>query len=476
MKITDNFPQAYRNAQVYVYNRQAWSVRWRRLFWGVISLCLFAPLHAEPQDARAPIGQVTLVIGQAQAIDGEGQIRSLKRSDPIYAGETLQTEDGGHVHLRFIDDGTLSLRPKSRLFIELYQYDRQEPKKSAIRFSLESGVVRSVSGKATEAAHDRFRLNTPITAIGVLGTDFVVRAEAEKMWAGVYSGAIAIAALNDQCQTTGLGACPGATQLSETMGGVMLELSGRRAKEKIVPFDPNILSKAEPAPVAEPPHESTSAAPERITLAEIKVADAADELNVPQPQPPSVDLNVPQPPKVEVIVVKPDEPSPFAWARWGSQWPGDRMSQPYAQASEGRQVVVGNTQYALFRAPTALTELEPRAGVYDFNLAQGQVNFIGNGVSWAPEGGLPAQLDAARLQVDFAQRQFNTHLQMSHPLAGSARLDLNGAIQDNGVFLAKQPGSRVAGALSTEGGHASMFFEQAVKSGVFQGLTDWTRP
>ena len=34
--------------------------------------------------------------------------------------------------------------------------------------------MRSITGQWGEAARDRFRLNTPIAAIGVRGTDFIV--------------------------------------------------------------------------------------------------------------------------------------------------------------------------------------------------------------------------------------------------------------------------------------------------------------
>ncbi|MDD2759956.1 MAG: FecR domain-containing protein, partial [Methylomonas sp.] len=292
------------------------------IYWlGVISLFMLNPVTAGQGEAPSGVGQVTLVIGQAQAIAADGKERSLGRSDWVYAGETIQTQAGGHVHLRFIDDGTLSLRPNSRLLIELYHYDQQQPKNSAIRLSLQVGVVRSISGKATEAAHERFRLNTPITAIGVLGTDFVVRAEAEKMWAGVYSGAIAIAPLTEHCMADGLGACAGATHLSETMGSVMLELNGRRAKEKIVPLDPAILSKSRDN---EAPGRA-DAASGRITVEEMKVVEVSERLQESPPQTP------PDSPSVPIVEPLPS-PSPFAWGRWGSQRPGDDMTQTIAEA------------------------------------------------------------------------------------------------------------------------------------------------
>ena len=48
--------------------------------------------------------------------------------------------------------------------------------------------MRSVTGQWGEASRDRFRLNTPIAAIGVKGTDFVVKVENGKTFASVLSG------------------------------------------------------------------------------------------------------------------------------------------------------------------------------------------------------------------------------------------------------------------------------------------------
>lgn len=433
------------------------------------------PLKADESNNPEEVGRVTLVIGQALAHGKNGDQRPLQRGDAVYVDETIETSAGGHVHLRFVDEGTVSLRPNSRLSIELYNYDKLQPKNSAIRFNLQSGVVRSISGKATQAAHDRFRLNTPITAIGVLGTDFVVRAEPEKMWAGVYSGAIAISPLNAECASNGLGPCAGATRLSESMGSVMIEFSGGKEREKIVPLDSAIISKSSSDKGMEKPADSVPVASGRMNAAEIKAADVATQLEgVQQPSQSPIDRPIDHPidqPKQEPppVVV----PSPFAWARWNNQLPSDTMSKNYQTAQAGRSITVGDRYYALFRAPSALTELEPRAGVYDFKLQQGQVQFIGN----RTQNVEAARLDAASLQVDFGQRQFNTQLEMSNASAGSAVLNESGQIGNDGIFAGGNAisGSGVAGALSMDGSYASMLFRKEVESGTFVGLTDWAK-
>lgn len=434
----------------------------RAFFCWVLLLFSAMTLHAEDFNQPELAGHVTLVIGQALATNKNNEQRELKRDDDVYSGETIETSLGGHVHLHFVDDGIISLRPSSRLVIELYHYDKQQANNSAIRFTLQSGVLRSISGKATEADHERFRLNTPITAIGVLGTDFIVRAEPEKIWAGVYSGAIAIAPLSEQCLASSLGTCAGATRLSELMGGVMLEFRHGKVQEKLVPLNPAILSKSKPidaenkdnAMLAATSTTSTSAG--RITPIDIVVVDALTAL----------------PPVVA-------QPSPFVWERWFwmPQSPGDTLSKPIGGVADAHFTGAGNT-YAGLYSTAPLTEIQPQTGIYDFSLAQGQVSFTGNGASYLPTAANPglAQLTAASLHVNFGTQTFNTQMAMSYQTI-SANLNLSGAIQNNGYFgLQNVAGtSTVAGSIAGNGAYAAMAFMQQVPAGTFTGLTDWVK-
>ena len=140
--------------------------------------------------AGSPVAEVSLTIGVSRLIDEDGHSSAIVRGMPVHAGERVETEEGGHVHLRFVDGAFVSVRPGSRLIIETYRYDPARPQDSAIRFTLERGVARAISGKGAEAARDRFRLNTPIAAIGVRGTDFVAASDDSATRVAVRSGAV----------------------------------------------------------------------------------------------------------------------------------------------------------------------------------------------------------------------------------------------------------------------------------------------
>jgi len=439
----------------------------RALFCSFLLIFPAIVAHAEVTQSEVA-GHITLVIGQALATNKNNEQRSLKRDDVVYSGETIETSLGGHVHLHFIDDGIISLRPSSRLIIELYHYDRQQANNSAIRFTLQTGVLRSISGKATEADHERFRLNTPITAIGVLGTDFIVRAEPEKVWAGVYSGAIAIAPLSEQCLASGLGTCAGATRLSESMGGVMLEFSHGKVQEKLAPLNPDILSKNKPinGDNAENAMAVTgnSTSVGRITPIDIVVVDALAQQNDQKPAVlPIVMPSVVVPP---VVVA-----SSLVWERWFwmPQASGDTMTQASGSHVGANFLSAGNSYAGLF-STAPLTQIQPQAGVYDFSLTQGQVYFTANGAS----NSNLAQLNSGSLQVNFDRQSFSTQLAMQYQNI-SANLNLSGAIQSSGNFGIQNPAatSLVSGAVS--GTNAGIAFMQIVPNGTFTGLTDWVK-
>ncbi|MFM8738006.1 MAG: hypothetical protein ACKOGB_10230, partial [Betaproteobacteria bacterium] len=132
--------------------------------WPVVAgLLVLLGAHSQGAWASTAVGSVSLLVGQAHAITSDGNARKLERGAALHVGDRIETPVGGHVHVQFVDGGRLSVRPMSRLTIEDYsapQADR--PGSGAIRFRLESGVVRSITGQWGEVAKDRFRLNTPL--------------------------------------------------------------------------------------------------------------------------------------------------------------------------------------------------------------------------------------------------------------------------------------------------------------------------
>ncbi len=157
--------------------------------------------------AENNVGKITLAIGQAVIERSDGRKQDASTGMVLYSGDTLTTFSSGYLHLQFIDDALLSMRPGSRLSIEMYDYDPESPERNAVRFNLEEGLARSVSGSAAKQNNQKFRLNTPIAAIGVRGTDFTVLADADRVRTFVSEGAIVVSPFSSECHSLALGPC-----------------------------------------------------------------------------------------------------------------------------------------------------------------------------------------------------------------------------------------------------------------------------
>ena len=449
-----------------------------------IAVLLALSVTAAAWAAGEPVAEVSLAIGVSRLIGADGNARAIVRGMSVHVGERVETEQGGHVHLRFIDGAFVSVRPGSRLAIETYRYDAARPQDSAIRFTLEQGVARAISGKGAEAARDHFRLNTPIAAIGVRGTDFVVLAGPEWVRVAINSGAIVLTPLGEGCLAVTLGPCTGAgtSTLSADMGKVVLDFQRQVGAPRLVPINGTLAPDRLNPPVPEEPRSvvrnSTTVSETSIeVLAAQAVAAAQGQVIDPQPPAPAVvppPAGVPPPSPPPPAVVPPTlPPATVVWGRWTAPLPGDTLSASYAEASAGRKVTAGNLYFALFRPEPPLPVLVSNLGRVDFTLRDAQV--------WLMRGGSAdlGRVEGAWLSVDFGARQFGTRVDMSHAAAGAASLQLGGAIRDDGVFAVRPgDGRAVAGALTVDGKEAGYFFEQPVTTGAggtFMGITRWVR-
>ncbi|MBT4146596.1 MAG: FecR domain-containing protein [Gammaproteobacteria bacterium] len=427
-----------------------------RLLW----LFVLAPggLVAADQSMKAvSVGEVSLLIGSVVATDGQGAKRTLNRGAFVYEKDMIETAAGGHAHLHFVDDAVISLRPNSRLRIDSYVYNIGNPDKNSIRLNLDSGVLRSLSGKASQDAHDRFRLNTPIAAVGVLGTDFIVRSESERMWAAVYSGAIAVAPFDKQgCHSGGLGACSNALRLSAKMGDLMFVYDGQKGINHVIKRDQHLPRK-------ESALQSDQQGRQGLHNDSSQQVGSATSMNA---------AKVVQGRKVSSI-----EASPFAFGRWhGDAWNGDQISEPFKQASAGRKVTVGSPSYAVFRKPIASMNISWGQPVqFDFKLTNGNVHFLENTPSWVAPKVSAAVLGNSFLHINLADQSVSTRVEMSHAQTGPVHLNVRGTINNQGLFSAHGDNGMAAGALSAEGGHAAMLFEKKVDRGVFHGISSWNR-
>lgn len=399
------------------------------------------------------VGEVTTVIGQGAILGASGEPQPAVRGQRIRIGDRVETAIGGHVHIRFVDGGLVSVRPLSRLQVEAYR-NGDASTLAAIKFKLEEGVVRSVTGQWGEAHRERFRLNTPVAAIGVKGTDFVVKVgQGGDTFASIISGAIVMAPLEGSCAVS-LGPCAGdrSAVLSADMPGKMLEFiqqNGHGAPRLV----PAVDLQARPGGPALPMIAAADAA------SKVPASDtmAAGSLN---------DSPLPAGPRDR----------PLVWMHNARGWnvPENSISQRYDEAlAAGRKIVVGNLFINLYRDETILKSFQPLVTSASFGLASASATY-----AQPIAGGRPVenvQISNASLNVDFAAASYTTQLTLSSPSLGQNVFSAGGKVASNGVILANGAGQSLAGAFSHDGLQAGYLFSKTLPTGTVSGLTLWGR-
>ena len=450
---------------------------------------------AHGQSAGLAVGEVTLHIGQAVVVSSSQASEVVRRGTLIHAGDRIETAEGGHVHIRFIDGALVSVRPTSRLVVEDYQYNPQQVKQSLVRFRLDKGVTRAISGAAAEGAKDRFRLNTPLVAIGVRGTDFVVSTQVNQTIATVNQGAIVMTPFGDGCSPQALGPCGSAFTrlLTAEMVNTRMEFRNTLAQPELKPFNglkpPDMsVALADPRPSADPAATSreisrqarTPAAGDDVVTAALvqsAVKSASDaSMAVAQPQVPPAPIVVTPvvvPPVVVAPVVVPAPvplpPPQLAWGRWHSTaLDATDFASSRSEAGQGRNATVGNNDFILYRNPSGAAVVP--TGVANFDLQQAHARFT------SPSGALlPAQVQSGSLMINFGTNAYQTGLNVTSAATGNVGLQASGYINGDGFFSSRSATQVVAGAVANDGKSAGYLFEKAAAGGILSGITLWSR-
>ena len=432
-----------------------------------------AAAAAQPQ----AVGHVSLVIGVAQVVRADGVREPLRRGSSIMVGDRLETTANGHVHVRFVDNGAVSVRPESVLEVQSYKYDAQNPAVNEVRLRLDQGTSRSISGAATEADKNRFRLNTPIAAIGVRGTDFIVQSDPTGVRATVADGAIVLGPLSATCTAGALGPCAGDTArvLSAGMGELMAEVRAGEDRTRLVPTTGGALAavstKRDEANSQRPQGDALTYSANDRTAADLLTIAKERLANLNRPLTSVAFLTGAGAPGT-IMSVSDGPTEQLVWGRWTpSAVPDDKIAVPSWIASSGRHYTgVGDSDVGLFRTnqsqPGNILSDSLNATA-EFKLSRAYATFQAGGKSEA------ASVDNGSLVIDFARRTFATGLRLSSASAGTAELRAGGIVRSNGTFAVRDSEQLVAGVVSTDGKEAGYLFERNAAGGAFKGRTLW---
>jgi len=134
-----------------------------RTFLLLLTLSAWFALQSTASNAQE-IGSASSVKPQAEGTH-EGNTRTLSGGSSIYSRELIHTGDAGVADLRFHDNTSLSVGPKSSVRLDKFVYD---PNKSAGGVAVEAtrGSFRFVTGSQSKGS---YQVKTPYGTLGIRG-------------------------------------------------------------------------------------------------------------------------------------------------------------------------------------------------------------------------------------------------------------------------------------------------------------------
>ncbi|MCK6411336.1 MAG: FecR domain-containing protein [Azonexus sp.] len=401
-----------------------------------------APALATP----AAVAEITLVAGSVWRHPGEGKEQALKANDKVFEGDRIVTGSGAVAHLKFIDGAHVGLREGSELRILAY---RAQP--MAVNLELSKGTLRHISGEYAKKSRETFRLNTPIAAIGVRGTDFITGLRDQKTFALLLEGAIYLSP--GDCRAN----CPRTLiDLPQTLA--TMDLGGRVETRQIDPAEiRNLVGNQRLAQAAGDPANPRQADTEKNRSLLGKLPEAKDS-------------------------VEPKDPRPaLVWSRWlASGRLDESFSRENAEmaADPAYQARITNLYYTLWRKEDS-GSWTPGGGTVSLRLDQAAARYYDGYLN------LPVTVERGSLELGLNDRSFATRLEGRlsgdvprglESLAHSQTLiDARGTIDTQGRFVSTTPRVDVSGVIALDKNSAGYLFETPVLNGNLQGVTSWKR-
>ncbi len=446
-------------------------------------------------DNRPMVGVADVMGGKATLLTPDAKSpQPLKAGAQIREGDTLETASDGYVYINTRDQGFISLRPNSRLTVDLYRFDAKDPAATQIRWTLKQGVVRVVSGRAMESAKDRFRLNTPIAAIGVRGTDFSVFAGSNVTRASISTGAIAVSPFTSECTAVSLGPCRGNSVLDLSEGmRQLIQVGAGDSRPKLINTIELGPDRIAPPRADEVPGKRAAAGESQPAVTVALASTGAVALGSASRQPgasgtdPGASSNASgSAASTATAVISNRAETIFAsqvggikpaalvhWGRWETLagMPAGDMQKLFAP---GKQLAFILGPYGLARDLTPTLNM-PQTGVFSFAL-QDYEAFVYNGQTKLYSN---AVIENPSLVIDFGTNRFTTSLNV---IGDGLNIDVRGqgGITREGLIYSDIVGSQatIRGALAGTNAEQAGYVFQRHQHGVNNaavGATRWMR-
>lgn len=398
----------------------------------ILSVCSFLLLLLSSYAVFA-FATVDAIIGEPMVKRiNSGQFSPLVKGQELQEGDLIETNAQSHVFVKTNDGSYLFIRPSTRLFFEVYQFNAAEPKDTRIRIHLLSGVYRSITGKALDQVKEGYRLNTPLVAIGIRGTDYTVHANDNAFTVSVLSGGVIASTYTESCHANDFGGCQsGVVLMSDEGKNQVLSLNVEdMSLRKLAKQD---LMTKEPDRVAPPSVQEID-----------KVNSSHNEVKIQ---------------------------SSLHWGRWGDFAKPDSVDT-IAKLIEQGQLVGLNEVFGIARSQIPV--FMPESGKAYFSLEKTDVVLLNRtGMLMGS-----VQVSDPKLMVDFGKQTFETALGLTYDNQ-RVNFSAQGIVFDAGQLVADR--ARTSGSLSgalagSTASQAGYVFRQVFSNDATAvGITQWRR-
>ncbi|NHZ89348.1 hypothetical protein F2P45_10025 [Massilia sp. CCM 8733] len=397
-----------------------------------LSVALALSLAAAGQAGAAEAARVVFVTGEVQLASKAAVLDAA-----VQEGDDISTGAQGYVYMKTVDGGFLILRPNSRARIIAYKVDAANPANTRVKLELLNGVARSISGQGVKLSRQNFRFNTPVAAIGVRGTDFIVSTDQLTTRIAVVSGGVVVSGFAGACGPEGGGPCEGraSRELFAGQPGMLLQVEKGQNVPKLL-NNPGASPDQAVPPRSDEPNGRISGATTTVPVTAGTIVyleakkDTINQLNQLNQanKPPVAPTLPPVPPVVQVPVPEVPKGPEVLWGRYeriaGTESDPEVVARLTNPAYDGGKSV---GSFAMKRRLDA-TMVLPSEGKASFALAEGQASLMRKGGD-----AQAAVIKDGSLNVNFGTQKFDTSMLVSSH-EGELRVRAVGEVWSNGTL------------------------------------------
>lgn len=139
---------------------------------GIRLLLLLTLAALLPSGAHATVvGVFQFVAGDVRLLVSAGGEKPARKGSPLSEGDIVITASAATAQIKMADGATVVVQPLTHLSVVEFRYAGVEDGSERVRYRLERGGIRSITGAIGRSHKDTYLIETPVAHMGVRGTD-----------------------------------------------------------------------------------------------------------------------------------------------------------------------------------------------------------------------------------------------------------------------------------------------------------------